>query len=447
MKRIIFLVLFLWTVSATATSTIRISSNGTLPDSVEAKCEWIIGAETHRSNHTLTATDTSITIPLTKGLFNLSLKSGPLFHQQWLVADGREIVLTLGKEHENRFVTSIEHKNSERYHTMMRVADSLQQRAQVLFQLVHFYHHNMPEGGIEFARAVLDEFQRCIRTWQDQNTYWKNHYRDTVAWKLANVGFERIPNPLVTPPEREKKLLQNWFSRFNPADTLALNSPFFRQQIFRYLEYAATSEKSDSNQLETHIDLLLARAMQNERTYAHAMDLAWQWSMQNGHDDLAMYIDLSYQAERCGADTDTNLQARLQAYRDLQPGKRAPDIIWMTNRLQARRMYNLESEYTLIVFWATWCPHCIEQMPAVAQFARTHPDIHTIGIALEEDQVQWSKAVQPLKGITHLFAAGKWENDWVKDYAVMATPTFYLLDADKRILGKSSSLRQIKNLL
>jgi thiol-disulfide isomerase/thioredoxin len=38
----------------------------------------------------------------------------------------------------------------------------------------------------------------------------------------------------------------------------------------------------------------------------------------------------------------------------------------------------------VINFWATWCPPCVKEMPLLEQFARSHPDVVVVGVAVDK---------------------------------------------------------------
>ena len=64
----------------------------------------------------------------------------------------------------------------------------------------------------------------------------------------------------------------------------------------------------------------------------------------------------------------SRLANKLEIYRDMKPGSTAPDIefIVATHRpdgINAGRLSELNSDYTLVVFAASWCPHCGEIFP------------------------------------------------------------------------------------
>jgi thiol-disulfide isomerase/thioredoxin len=106
-------------------------------------------------------------------------------------------------------------------------------------------------------------------------------------------------------------------------------------------------------------------------------------------------------------------------------------------------MYDIKSEKTLIVFWASWCPHCTEEMPKVNEWVKDHPDTKVLAISLDDNKAEYDLAIKQLPNLSHHTDLKKWDGKAATDYFVYGTPTFILLDKDKKILKKASSFEML----
>ena len=41
--------------------------------------------------------------------------------------------------------------------------------------------------------------------------------------------------------------------------------------------------------------------------------------------------------------------------------------------------------WVVVNFWATWCVPCIQEIPEIAEFAREHPKVTVLGIAMDAE--------------------------------------------------------------
>lgn len=51
------------------------------------------------------------------------------------------------------------------------------------------------------------------------------------------------------------------------------------------------------------------------------------------------------------------------------------------------RLADYSGRWVVVNFWATWCVPCIQEIPEIAAFARTHPDVVVIGVATDGEDV------------------------------------------------------------
>ncbi len=56
------------------------------------------------------------------------------------------------------------------------------------------------------------------------------------------------------------------------------------------------------------------------------------------------------------------------------------------------RLGDYKGKWVVLNYWATWCVPCIQEIPEIADFARAHPDVVVLGIAIDADDVPRTKA-------------------------------------------------------
>jgi peroxiredoxin len=134
----------------------------------------------------------------------------------------------------------------------------------------------------------------------------------------------------------------------------------------------------------------------------------------------------------------------------LSKGKKAPDFSAKTISGEDFVLSEMKGDYTLIIFWATWCEHCQITMPRLAAagniFKEAKMDIVAVSIDsdeavlksfLIENQMPWN-IICDFKG---------WDSQVVLDYAIYATPSMYLIDKDMNIVAKPFNEEKLYNEL
>ena len=119
--------------------------------------------------------------------------------------------------------------------------------------------------------------------------------------------------------------------------------------------------------------------------------------------------------------------------------------------LVERPLYSVKSKYTLLVFWAYDCGHCMEEIPKLAKLYNDSlkakgVTVYTVGTKGNLTDVQ--KVVKehfPKDWITGVDTKGT--ENYSESYDVLGTPRLYLLDEDKIIVGKQLSHETLMSVL
>ena len=78
----------------------------------------------------------------------------------------------------------------------------------------------------------------------------------------------------------------------------------------------------------------------------------------------------------------------------LKPGTTAPDFILPMPNGYRVQLAEFKGKYVLLDFWASWCPDCRKDIPAVkAMYEKYGKDVVFIGVSFDTDRDRWAKCV------------------------------------------------------
>jgi thiol-disulfide isomerase/thioredoxin len=96
------------------------------------------------------------------------------------------------------------------------------------------------------------------------------------------------------------------------------------------------------------------------------------------------------------------------------------------------RLADFRGQVVIINFWATWCPPCVREMPALQTFAENHPEVVVLSITDPNDG-QTLDAIQAFideYGLTDLQFGLDAQSRLKGFMGVVNLPTTYILDQD-----------------
>ena len=147
-----------------------------------------------------------------------------------------------------------------------------------------------------------------------------------------------------------------------------------------------------------------------------------------------------------------DLTDQLEFYRAMKIGNTAPDFVFLTDCLAPgypasgapKKLSDLKTNYTVVVFGASWCPQCPVELSNIARVYDKWKQngLEVVFVSLDEDTELFKRFANVFPFIS-ICDYQKWESPIVKAYHVFATPTIYLLNDRREIVLRPNSASQL----
>lgn len=235
------------------------------------------------------------------------------------------------------------------------------------------------------------------------------------------------------------------------ADERLYKSGLFKDAIdshFWILENSGKPLDSVFVEMKISIDAMLEHLVKNEQKLnevtEYLFDLLEKHSLFKASEYLALKV---LTQESCTINYD--LAKQLETYRVMKKGNTAPDMIFekanfVNPNKTLTKLSELKSKYTVVVFGASWCPKCNNELPEIANLYEKwrSKDIEVVFISIEDDNKAFTifSIPFPFPCYSNL---KKWDCEIVKNYYVFSTPTIFLLNNERKIILRPSSVKQL----
>ena len=241
------------------------------------------------------------------------------------------------------------------------------------------------------------------------------------------------------------------FRNLDYTDPRLYQSGLFKDAIeahFWLIENSGGSLAEVYAAMNASIDAMMLRLVSNEKVLNEVTNHLFFVLERQSLFEASEYLALKVLGdERCTLDSD--LKKQLETYRRMKVGNTAPDIVFDPTLFASqgrviRALSDVESAYTLVVFGASWCPKCMEELPQISnQYAKWQSKgVEVVFVALEDDRAAFEGFAQSFPFASYCDAK-KWDGSIVQDYFVFATPTMFLLDRNREIVLRPQSVQQM----
>ncbi len=233
-------------------------------------------------------------------------------------------------------------------------------------------------------------------------------------------------------------------------------SDLFTNKTIEYLTYYRNPQLPKElleKEFMFAVDSILNKAKVNQLVYQHITEYMIDGFKKFGLDQTLDYIIQNYviKDDLClDSKTESSIQRRIDQNKKLPVNAVAPNIILPDTDGKVIELKKIVADKLLIVFYASWCPHCKNLIPELNNFYRnqTEKKFEVMAISLDDKKEDWLNFIKNnnLNWVNVSDLKG-WGSKAALDYFVYATPTMFLLDSERKILGKPLSIGELKQQL
>lgn len=103
----------------------------------------------------------------------------------------------------------------------------------------------------------------------------------------------------------------------------------------------------------------------------------------------------------------------------------------------AKSLHDIKADKKVIVFWSSTCSHCETELPKLLEKYNDlkSKNIQVVGLSLDVDKNSYTKKIAAFPWVNDSELRG-WNSSYTDTYNIHATPTYFILDANNKIISK-----------
>jgi peroxiredoxin len=317
--------------------------------------------------------------------------------------------------------------------------------------LAQMYSQDSLFLGEEQTQVYIQKEMERIQT-EDANFIANLPKESYVRWflplrrLLSSVAGIAQYRPEEIPATREA------LREINYADERLYKSGLLKEAIENHIWFIENSSGSLGNvfeDLNQSIDLVIEQLKDDSYTF-NLITQKWFEVLEK----RSLFTSSEYLSKRllakedCGC-LDPSFEKQLHKYGKIAKGAIASDIVfseftYFPEGIKATKMSDLQAEYYVLVFAAGWCGHCTKEIPQISDLypKLKEKNMEVIMVSLDEKAKDFAHFAAPLPFISTTDYQ-KWDSKPVEDYQVYATPTYFLLDKELKIILKPKNIEHL----
>ena len=310
-------------------------------------------------------------------------------------------------------------------------------------------------SGDPFYKQIVQEFTQLSTGLDDFINNLITENKNTFTAKFVKTDRTPMPDATMVEDVRVDFMKAHFFDQADFSDTSLLRTNLIANKIIQYLSFYQNNQMT-KDQLEIEfikaVQVIMFKTKSSPEIYAYAMDYLISGFESYGFEKVITYIADNINLEESCVDDErkAKLENKVESLKKFAIGLKAPDFTATDLKGNQIKLSEIKAENTLLVFWATWCPHCTRLIPDLKKLylPGNKDKFEIVAVSLDESKSELDTFLKD-GGFDWINISDlkKWKGEIVQLYDIYATPTMLLLSKDGTITAKPMTFDEVKNEL
>lgn len=320
----------------------------------------------------------------------------------------------------------------------------------------YFKDINTIEGAIikfysegKSDKVIFDDLIKKLTATQKS---YEEKSKGTIASRFITANKPYISSGYESIEDYISHKKKSYFDGLDLGDQILQASGFLSEKLTNYVFTALPLQKMSETEKEKaiHENIITVDRHLKDISDMYKFEVfrqLWKQATTDNLNNTSDFIYNYYLKPLSGATNNQKAISEIELNNRLRIGAIAPEITWKEGGTTKKLSTLSGAENYILIFWSSTCSHCLKEIPPLHEELKNYPATKVIAVGIEDNETTWKPESAKFPNFHHVLALGRWESEYADLYDIHKTPTFYLLDRNKRIIAKPESDREIVEFL
>lgn len=295
-------------------------------------------------------------------------------------------------------------------------------------------------------------FKDIFKTLKETQDAFELASKGTLAAVFIEANTPYMPETYEDVATYSKNLKSTYLKNVDFSNPLLQSSEFLTDRVMAYIFGMTANPTIDfyKRQIDNLVNYI---GVGNEEIKIALLRTVWGNMAHIEEESVANYISNTYLLKLAEEANDKLLFSQLTTYKNTSLDAVALDFpieLEVNGKMTKTTLHDLNlADNYLLIFWNSGCSHCLEQLPEIRKVVDQidAKKVKVIAYATQGESEEWDREIVKYPSFIHVIDSGTPRRYMGNEYGVEMTPTYFVLDKNKKIIEKPNTLEELLMIL